>query len=80
MPRRILQGIVTSTKMQNTVTVEVERRFMHPIYKKFIRLTKKYHAHNEDNSIKDGDKVQIMECKPISKTVKWFVVNSDSSK
>ncbi len=80
MPRRILQGVVTSTKMQNTVTVEVERRFMHPIYKKFIRLTKKYHAHNEDNSIKDGDKVQIMECKPISKTVKWFVVNSDSSK
>ena len=61
MPRRILQGVVTSTKMQNTVTVEVERRFMHPIYKKFIRLTKKYHAHNEDNSIKDGDKVQIME-------------------
>ena len=80
MPRRILQGVVTSTKMQNTVTVEVERRFMHPIYKKFIRLTKKYHAHNEDNSIKDGDKVQIMECKPISKTVKWFVVNSDLSK
>jgi len=80
MPRRILQGVVISTKMQNTVTVEVERRFMHPIYKKFIRLTKKYHAHNEDNSIKDGDKVQIMECKPISKTVKWFVVNSDSSK
>ena len=53
---------------------------MHPIYKKFIKLTKKYHAHNEDSSVKEGDKVQIMECKPISKTVKWFTVKNKVSK
>ncbi len=80
MPRRVLNGTVTSTKMQKTITVEVERRFMHPIYKKFIKLTKKYHAHNEDSSVKEGDKVQIMECKPISKTVKWFTVKNKVSK
>ncbi|MDR2934064.1 MAG: 30S ribosomal protein S17 [Rickettsiales bacterium] len=74
MPRRILQGTVTSTKMQKTVTVEVERRLMHPLYKKFIKITKKYHARNEDAAIKEGDKVQIMECKPIAKTVSWFVL------
>ncbi len=77
MPRRILQGTVTSTKMQKTVTVEVERRLMHPLYKKFIRITKKYHAHNESAAVKEGDKVQIMECKPISKTVSWFVTGGD---
>lgn len=73
MPRRILEGNVVSTKMDKTVVVEVERRYMHPLYKKFIRTTKKYHAHNVDSSIKEGDVVKIRETKPMSKTKTWEV-------
>ncbi len=73
MPRRILEGNVVSTKMDKTIVVEVERKYMHPLYKKFIRTTKKYHAHNEDASIKEGDKVKIRETKPMSKTKTWEV-------
>lgn len=74
MPRRILQGVVTSDKTDKTVTVVVERRFMHPVYKKFIRRTKKYAAHDEANQCKVGDVVRIRECRPISKTKSWEVV------
>lgn len=74
MPRRILQGVVTSDKTDKTITVVVERRFMHPVYKKFIRRTKKYAAHDETNAAKIGDVVRIRECRPISKTKSWELV------
>ncbi|MCA1939391.1 MAG: 30S ribosomal protein S17 [Caenispirillum bisanense] len=74
MPRRILQGVVVSDKTDKTITVVVERRFMHPVYKKFIRRTKKYAAHDEANQFKVGDVVRIRECRPISKTKTWEVV------
>lgn len=74
MPKRILQGVVVSDKMDKTVVVSVERRVMHPIYKKFIRRSKKYHAHDEDNQFKIGDTVRIRECRPISKTKTWEVI------
>ncbi|MBI5164488.1 MAG: 30S ribosomal protein S17 [Magnetospirillum sp.] len=74
MPKRILQGVVVSDKMEKTVVVSVERRVMHPIYKKFIRRSKKYHAHDENNAFKAGDSVRIRECKPLSKTKCWEVI------
>jgi small subunit ribosomal protein S17 len=74
MPKRILQGVVVSDKMDKTVVVSVERRVMHPIYKKFIRRSKKYHAHDENNEFKAGDTVKIRECRPISKTKTWEVI------
>jgi small subunit ribosomal protein S17 len=74
MPRRILQGVVVSDKQDKTVVVRVERRMMHPIYKKFIRRSKKFAAHDENNVGKIGDVVRIRECAPISKTKKWELV------
>lgn len=74
MPKRILQGVVTSDKMEKTVVVRVERRVMHPIYKKFIRRSKKYHAHDENNVFKVGDTIRIRECRPLSKTKSWEVI------
>ncbi len=74
MPKRILQGVVVSDKMDKTVTVQVERRFKHPLYKKFIRRSKKYAAHDETNAIKIGDVVKIQECRPMSKRKKWEIV------
>ena len=76
MPRRILNGIVVSDKAHKTVIVRVERRVMHPVYKKFIRRSKKYAAHDEENRFKVGDAVAIRECRPISKTKKWEVVGA----
>ena len=74
MPKRVLTGRVVSDKMDKTVTVLVERRVMHPLYKKFIRRSKKYAAHDEANLCKEGDFVQIEECPPISKRKAWLVV------
>ena len=74
MPKRILQGVVVSDKMDKTVTVKVERRFKRPLYKKFIRRSKKYAAHDENNVVKIGDVVRIRECRPISKRKTWEVV------
>jgi small subunit ribosomal protein S17 len=74
MPRRILEGTVTSDKMDKTITVLVERRFMHPVYKKYVRKSDKYAAHDESNSYKAGDRVQIEECRPISKRKCWKVI------
>ena len=74
MPKRVLTGRVVSDKMDKTVTVLVERRVMHPLYKKFIRRSKKYAAHDEANACKEGDVVQIEECPPISKRKAWLVV------
>jgi small subunit ribosomal protein S17 len=73
MPRRMLSGVVVSNKSDKTVVVLVERRFVHPLYKKTIKTSKKYHAHDEENKYKIGDKVNIEECKPISKMKKWKV-------
>jgi small subunit ribosomal protein S17 len=73
MPRRVLTGRVTSDKMDKTVTVLVDRRVMHPLYKKFIRRSKKYAAHDESNECKLGDVVRIIECPPISKRKTWTV-------
>ncbi len=74
MPKRVLTGRVVSDKMDKTVTVLVERRVMHPLYKKFIRLSKKYAAHDDANLCKEGDVVSIEECRPISKRKSWLVV------
>ncbi|GGB41103.1 30S ribosomal protein S17 [Tistrella bauzanensis] len=74
MPKRILQGVVVSDKGDKTIIVKVERRFQHPIYKKFIRRSKKYAAHDEDNRFKAGDNVRIIESAPISKRKRWTVV------
>ena len=74
MPKRVLTGRVTSDKMDKTITVLVDRRVMHPLYKKFIRRSKKYAAHDEANLCKIGDMVRIEECRPISKRKTWLVV------
>ncbi len=76
MPKRILQGVVTSAANEQTVTVSVERRFTHPVLKKTIRKSKKYRAHDAENTFKVGDKVRIQECAPISKTKRWEVIAS----
>ena len=76
MPKRILEGVVVSDKMDKTIVVKVERRVQHPIYKKFIRRSKKYHAHDETNAFKGkvGENVRIRECRPLSKTKSWEVL------
>jgi small subunit ribosomal protein S17 len=74
MPRRVLQGIVVSDKNAKTVVVKVDRRVQHPLYKKFLTRTKKYHAHDEERRYKVGDFVTIRECAPISKLKRWEVV------
>lgn len=77
MPKRILQGTVTSDQNAQTVTVSVERRFTHPVLKKTIRKSKKYRAHDPENTFKVGDSVRIRECKPISKTKRWEVMTTE---
>ena len=79
MPRRVLTGRVTSDKMDKTVTVLVARRIMHPLYKKFIRRSKKYAAHDEHNVCREGDSVRIVECAPISKRKTWTVVQRNGA-
>jgi small subunit ribosomal protein S17 len=74
MPRRVMQGTVVSDKPDKTIIVRVDRRVMHPLYKKYIRLSKKYAAHDEANSFKVGDIVKIRECRPISKRKCWEVL------
>jgi small subunit ribosomal protein S17 len=74
MPKRILQGVVVSDKNDKTVVVQVERRFTHPVMKKTVRMTKKYHAHDENNLCKVGDIVRIEECPPISRKKTWVVL------
>src|SRR5690348_8334447 len=79
MPKRVLTGRVTSDKMDKTVTVLVDRRVMHPLYKKFIRRSKKYAAHDEANVCKVGDVVRIEECRPISKRKAWLVIERNGA-
>jgi len=78
MPKRILQGVVVSDKGNKTIIVKVERRMMHPIYKKFIRRSKKFAAHDENNVSKIGDVVRIRECAPISKTKTWELISESA--
>ena len=74
MSRRILQGVVVGDKADKTVVVQVDRRIQHPLYKKVIRRSKKYMAHDETNTSKVGDRVQIRECRPLSKSKHWQIV------
>ena len=76
MPKRTMQGTVVSDKADKTVTVRVERRIMHPVYKKFITTSKKYAAHDEENRSQEGEQVKIRECQPVSKR-KFFEVVYD---
>src|SRR6202030_2337403 len=76
MPKRVLQGIVVSDAQNKTVVVRVERRVMHPVYKKFVSRSKKYAAHDEDNRCKVGEAVQIEESRPISKRKSWVVLGA----
>jgi small subunit ribosomal protein S17 len=79
MPKRILEGEVVSNKTDKTITVLVERRFMHPIYKKYIKKTDKYAAHDPANQCNIGDRVQIQECRPISKRKRWTLVGAEEA-
>ena len=74
MPKRILQGTVVSDKNDKTIVVEVERRYTHPLLKKTVRRTKKYHAHDEANVFKTGELVSIQESPPISKKKRWVAL------
>ena len=74
MPKKILKGIVVSDKPNKTITVLVERKYQHPLFKKIIKSKKKYSAHDENNQFKHGDKVSIIECKPYSKNKKFEVL------
>jgi small subunit ribosomal protein S17 len=74
MPKRVLEGVVVSDKNDKTIVVKVERRLTHPVLKKTVRLTKKYHAHDEKNAAKVGDVVWIEETKPLSRQKRWLLV------
>ena len=76
MSKKILTGIVVSDKPNKTVTVMVERKFSHPVFKKVIKVRKKYNAHDENNKFKKGDKVSIIESKPYSKNKKFEVMEN----
>ena len=78
MPKRILSGIICKATNKKTVVVEVERTFKHPIYKKYIKRSKKYHAHDETDALRVGDKVMIEETRPISKLKTWKVISNEA--
>jgi small subunit ribosomal protein S17 len=78
MPKRILQGTVVSDKNAKTVVVEVERRYTHPLLRKTVRRSKKYHAHDENDVFKVGDMVRIEESAPISKNKRWVVLAKEA--
>jgi len=79
MPKRVLQGVVVSDKTDKTIVVRVERRFTHPLFRKTVRRSKKYQAHDATNACKVGDMVRIEECSPISKTKRWTVVTEEGA-
>jgi small subunit ribosomal protein S17 len=78
MPKRVMHGVVVSDKPDKTVIVRVERRLMHPLYKKFIKRSKKFAAHDPENKHRTGDRVRIQECAPISKTKCWEVLADEA--
>ena len=75
---RVLSGVVTSDKADKTITVQIERKVKHPLYQKFIRRSKKYMAHDQDNRCKAGDVVRIQECRPLSKTITFCVIETEA--
>ena len=77
MPKRSLQGVVVSDKQNKTLVVRVERRFTHPLFKKTVRRSKKYYAHDEKSEFKVGDLVWIEEHRPMSKLKRWAVVRGE---
>mgnify|MGYP002851055853 CR=1 FL=1 len=74
MPKKILNGIVVSDKVNKTIKVLVERKYQHHLFKKVLKSKKKYSAHDEENKFKNGDKVSIIECRPYSKSKKFEVL------
>ena len=76
MPKKVLTGIVVSDKPNKTITVVVERKYQHPILKKIVKVKKKYNAHDENNKFKKGDKVSIIECRPLSKNKRFQVMEN----
>ena len=76
MPRRVMTGLIVSDKGDKTVVVNVERTFLHPVMKKTVRRSKKFHAHDESNAFKVGQVVEIQECPPRSKLKRWEVVGA----
>ena len=76
MPKRVLEGVVVSDKNDKTIVVKVKRRLRHPVLKKTVRLSKKYHAHDEKNTAKTGDVVRIEETRPISKQKRWTLLET----
>lgn len=80
MPKRIMEGVVVSTKQDKTVIVRVSRTFLHPLLKKIVRRTKKYHAHDEGNVAQEGQTVSIVECAPRSKLKRWELMSSEAGK
>jgi small subunit ribosomal protein S17 len=74
VPKRILQGVVVSDKADKTVVVRVERRFKHPLLQKTVRRSKRYQAHDPENTFREGEQVRIQECRPISKSKSWEVL------
>ena len=79
MPRRVLQGVVVSDACDKTVTVRVDRKVRHPLYKKFIQRSRKFAAHDEENKHKVGDVVRIRECRPLSKRKHWEVIDAEGA-
>tara|TARA_B100000886_G_scaffold95697_1_gene63452 strand:+ start:201 stop:443 length:243 start_codon:yes stop_codon:yes gene_type:complete len=77
MPKRVMRGTICKATNKNTVVVEVERTFKHPIYKKYIKRSKKYHAHDETDTLQVGDKVMIEETRPVSKLKTWKVISNE---
>ena len=77
MPKKILKGIVVSDKPNKSITVIVERKYQHPVLKKVIKSKKKYNVHDEENKYKNGDKVNIIECRPRSKTKRFEVIGEN---
>ena len=78
MPKRILLGTVVGDRTDKTVVVRVDRRFPHPVYKKFVRKSKRYAAHDPENACRVGDSVRIRECRPLSRTKRWEVLAEDA--
>ncbi len=77
MPKRVMRGTICKATNKKTVVVEVERTFKHPIYKKYIKRSKKYHAHDETDTLQVGDKVMIEETRPVSKLKTWKVISNE---
>ena len=77
MPKKVLHGVVVSDKENKTIKVMIERKYQHPLFKKVIKVKKKFSAHDENNKFKNGDKVKIIECRPYSKTKKFQVMEDN---